>query len=45
LCYKFQRKKDITVQEYQEKFMKNEIGFEDFEAMSPVASMNVVLNT
>lgn len=25
--------------------MKNEISFEDFEAMPPVASMNVVLNT
>ena len=33
------------MQEYQQRLAKGELTFDDFEAMAPVASMNVILNT
>jgi hypothetical protein len=45
LCYKFHRKRDETVQEYQERLRRGELALDDFEAMAPVAFMSVILNT
>jgi hypothetical protein len=45
LCYKFHRKRDETVQEYQKKLARKEICFKDFEKMEAVTSMSAILNT
>ena len=45
VCYKFHRRRDSTIQEYQKKLMRKEISFPDFEKMEAVTSMSAIINT
>lgn len=45
LCYKFHRRREETVQEYQKKLERKELGYDDFEKMEAVTTMSVILNT